>query len=69
MALEESSDAGKDLVEEHGDLRFVIERADAEAAGSLTIDYLQDTTGEGFVIRPDRAVEGSCGSCSGSCGG
>jgi Fe-S cluster assembly iron-binding protein IscA len=69
MALDESSDAQKDLTRELGGLTFVIEQSDANAAGPLTVDYLQNETGEGFVIRPDQAGESSCSSCSGSCGG
>ncbi len=69
MALDESSDAEKDLTEEFGDLHFVIEKSEAEAAGPLTVDYLENETGEGFVIRPDQLGESSCTSCSGSCGG
>lgn len=68
MALDESSDDTKDLVEEHGGLTFAIERGDADAAGPLTVDFVSDQAGEGFVIRPDNAGASSCGSCSGSCG-
>lgn len=67
MALDESSDAEKDLTEEFDGLRFTIEKTDAEAAGPLTIDFVQDGSGEGFVIRPDQASESACDSCS-SCG-
>lgn len=67
MALEESSDAEKDVTEEYGGITFVVEKGDAEAVGGLTIDYLTNSTGEGFVIQPEGASS-SCGSCSGSCG-
>ncbi|MGE5554112.1 MAG: hypothetical protein ACM3XZ_09380 [Betaproteobacteria bacterium] len=69
MALEESSDAEKDLREEFGGLTFVIEKSEADTAGPLTVDYVQNEVGEGFVIRPDQLGESACGSCSGSCGG
>lgn len=68
MALDESSDAAKDVAEEYGGITFVIEKSDVEAAGPLTVDYHQSEVGEGFVIRPDQVGESSCGSCSGSCG-
>ncbi|MDI6869741.1 MAG: hypothetical protein QME79_00035 [Bacillota bacterium] len=69
MALDESSDPEKDVTAELGGLRFVIDKSEADAAGPLTVDFLQNDTGEGFVIRPDQLDESACGSCSGSCGG
>ncbi|MGE5508664.1 MAG: hypothetical protein ACM3RP_09325 [Chitinophagales bacterium] len=68
MALEESSDAEKDIVEEIGGLTFVLDKSEMEPIGPVNIQYEVGPSGEGFIIKPERQPEGACGSCSGSCG-
>lgn len=69
MALEESSDAEKDVVEEIGGLSFVLDKSEMEPIGAVNIQYQVGPNGEGFIITPERQVAGACGSCSGSCEG
>lgn len=59
-----------DATFEEGGLSFVVERSLFEMCGTISLDYVDSPTSQGFSLSPEKPISGGgCSSCgSGSCG-